>query len=93
VLPALYRASGRRPRAGETALLSQDVSFKPKLTNFLPVRLVGGGDGRLVAQPAPTNTSGDFMSLSGTDGYVELDRDTSEFPKDTVVPLYRWDTP
>jgi len=93
VLPALLLASGRDPRAAEIAELSKDFSFSPKLTCFLPVRLLAHADGKLVAQPAPTNTSGDFTSLSGTDGYVELDRETSEFPKGAPVPLHRWDVP
>lgn len=90
VLPALYLASGRPPRRIEYALLSEDVTFRPELTCFLPVRLIGSGVGRLVAEPVPTNTSGDFTSLSGTDGYVELKKEQSEFPKDSPVPLYRW---
>jgi len=93
VLPALFLASGRPARRTETAILAEDVTFNPELTCFLPVRLTGASGGKLVAQPAPTNTSGDFTSLSGTDGYVELDRETSEFPKDTPVPLHRWDAP
>jgi len=84
-------ASGREPRVAETAELSEDYSFNPKLTCFLPVRLLPTADGKLVAQPAPTNTSGDFTALSGTDGYVELDKETSEFSKGAPVPLHRWD--
>jgi len=57
------------------------------------VRLEGSSDGKLLAQPAPTNTSGDFASLSGTDGYIELDKETDEFPQGTPVPLHRWSTP
>jgi molybdopterin molybdotransferase len=91
VLPALLHASGRDPRIAETAELSEDFSFNPKLTCFLPVRLLANADGKLVAQPAPTNTSGDFTALSGTDGYVELDKETSEFSKGTPLPLHRWD--
>jgi molybdopterin molybdotransferase len=93
VLPALLMASGRTNREPETAKLSEDVTFKPSLTCFLPVRLVGDSGGEQLVVPAPTNTSGDFTALSGTDGYVELDKETNEFPKDTVVPLHRWDTP
>ena len=93
VLPALWLASCRPARTAESALLSEDVTFKPALTCFLPVRLLSGNDGKVLAQPVPTNTSGDFTSLSGTDGYVELDRETSEFPKGSPVPLHRWDAP
>ncbi len=93
VLPALFLASDRPARGKETALLSEDVTFKPSLTCFLPVRLAGSSDGRLLAQPAPTNTSGDFASLSGTDGYIELDKETDKFPKGSAVSLHRWTTP
>jgi molybdopterin biosynthesis enzyme len=50
-------------------------------------------DGAIVATPVPTNTSGDFASLGGTDGYVELSRVQSEFPAGSVVPLHRWNQP
>ncbi len=93
VLPAFFLASGRPPHRAEFALLAEDVTFKPKLTCFLPVRLLSGDEGKVMAQPVPTNTSGDFASLSGTDGYVELHRDTNDFPEDTAVPLHRWSTP
>jgi molybdopterin molybdotransferase len=93
VLPALFLASGRIIRSAETAMLAEEVTFKPSLTCFLPVRLTADSDGKLVAQPAPTNTSGDFTALSGTDGYVELEKDSSQFPKDRIVPLHRWDAP
>ncbi len=93
VLPALYLASGRPPHRAESALLAEDVTFNPKLTYFLPVRILSGDEGMVMAQPAPTNTSGDFASLSGTDGYVELHRDTDDFPEGTAAPLHRWSTP
>ncbi len=92
VLPALFLASGRPARQAETAVLAEDVTFNPELTCFLPVRLAANSGGKLVAQPAPTNTSGDFTSLSGTDGYVELEKDTNEFPEGTLVPLHRWNS-
>lgn len=92
VLPALFLASGRPSREVEYALLSEDVTFEPDLTCFLPVRLTGDREGRIVAEPAPTNTSGDFTSLSGTDGYVELAKERNEFPKDSPVPFYRWNS-
>ncbi len=93
VLPALFQASGRDMPRVETAMLAEDVTFNPKLTCFLPVRLTSGGEGRVLATPVPTNTSGDFASLSGTDGYVELALEQNEFPAGTAVPLHRWISP
>ena len=93
VLPALLQAGGReRPRAA-TAVLAEDVTFNSKLTCFLPVRTESADDGRVVATPVPTNTSGDFASLSGTDGYVELALEQNEFPAGSAVPLHRWTNP
>ncbi len=90
VLPALLEASGRQRRPAEHAVLAEAVTFEPALTWFLPVRLEASSDGQLRAWPVPTNTSGDFASLSDTDGYVELERDRSRFPAGTAVPLHRW---
>ncbi len=93
VLPALHRASGRHTRATDLAVLDETVVFEPALTNFLPVRVHTDTDGVLRASPVRTNTSGDFAALSGTDGYVELARNTSEFKAGCLLPLHRWDTP
>ncbi|MCH8136174.1 MAG: molybdopterin molybdenumtransferase MoeA, partial [Proteobacteria bacterium] len=46
--------------------------------------------GNVLAMPVHTNTSGDFASLSGTDGYVELALEQSDFKTGTTVPLHRW---
>ena len=72
-------------------MLADDVEFRPALTCFLPVRIADADDGRAIATPVPTNTSGDFASLTGTDGYVELEKDESLFAKGRTVPLHRWD--
>jgi molybdopterin molybdotransferase len=93
VLPALLRASGRATAPTLVAVLAEDVEFNADLTCFLPVRISGSGDGRILATPVPTNTSGDFASLGGTDGYVELCKDESLFRANTVVPLHLWDNP
>ncbi|MEO1202100.1 MAG: molybdopterin molybdotransferase MoeA [Pseudomonadota bacterium] len=90
VVPALRDIEGEPPPPREFASLTQAVTFKPRLTNFLPVRTVSSTGADLLAMPSPTNTSGDFAALSGTAGYVVLDRNTTEFPAGTVVPLVRW---
>jgi molybdopterin molybdotransferase len=90
VIPALADASGAAPRNPEFAALAQDVAFKPKLTCFLPTRLVSNAAGTLLALPVQTNTSGDFAALTGTDGYVELALGQTHFETGTTVPLHRW---
>lgn len=90
VVPSLQKSSDVVQRAPEFAALASNVSFKPDLTCFQPVKLVSSAAGQQLAVPVRTNTSGDFASLSGTDGYVELPREQTEFAAGTAVFLHRW---
>jgi len=90
VIPSLGRAAGAIAAAPEFAALSSSVAFKPDLTCFQPVRLLSSAAGQVLAMPVKTNTSGDFASLSATDGYVELPKEQTEFAAGTPVFLYRW---
>lgn len=90
VVPALRHMAGMKAPAPQFATLTQDVTFEPKLTNFLPVRLLSNAAGQVLAMPVHTNTSGDFAALHGTDGYVELALEKSLFRSGTTVPLHRW---
>jgi molybdopterin molybdotransferase len=90
VLPALARASGMLPVAPRMAALAGAVTFRPKLTYMLPVKLASGPHGELLAKPDPSNTSGDFAGLVGTDGFVELPADQSEFPAGYVARFHSW---
>jgi molybdopterin molybdotransferase len=90
VIPALNAAAGLRESLPDFANLAQDVAFEPKLTCFLPARIVSSVGGPLLAMPVHTNTSGDFTALSGTDGYVELPIEQTNFPTGTPLRLYRW---
>jgi molybdopterin molybdotransferase len=90
VIEALNAAAGLREKPPEFASLAQEYVFKPNLTCFLPVRLVSAVGGQTLAMPVQTNTSGDFASLSGTDGYVELALEKTTFAAGTGVVLRRW---
>lgn len=90
VIPALDKASGETPPPPQFANLSEDISFKPNLTYFVPVRIVTSAAGHSVAMPVRTNTSGDFAALAGTTGYVELAMSQSLFRAGTTLPLTRW---
>lgn len=90
VIPALNAASGLHEPPPEFANLAQEVTFKPKLTCFLPVKLVSSVNGQSLAMPVHTNTSGDFASLSGTAGYVELALEETTFPAGTGARMHRW---
>ncbi len=90
VLPALAHASGLPPAEPRRVALAEPVTFKPKLAWFLPVKLAGGPRAELLAVPAVSNTSGDFAGLLGTDGFVELPADRTEFPAGTLADFYPW---
>ena len=91
VVPALQGSLGRSPPPAERIALGAPVTVTPPLTHFLPVRLEQDDWGRTWAQPAPTNGSGDFTSLAGTAGFVELPPGPNTYAKGFVTRLYRWD--
>jgi molybdopterin molybdotransferase len=78
------------PTPALVAVLASDVSFRPRLTHFLPVRLEMAPDGRLLAHPQRAGGSGDLASLLHCDGFLELPPDQSEFPAGEAWPLLRF---
>ena len=90
VLPALDRAGGLKAHPVRLVALASAFTFKPRLACLLPVRLETGGDGVTRAVPGPVNTSGDLAGLVGTDGFVELPAEQSEFPAGTLTPFRAW---
>jgi molybdopterin molybdotransferase len=90
VIPALFAAMGQTPPGPETIALGAPATISAKLTFFLPIRLEGDAAGRTWAVPRPTNGSGDFTALVGTDGFVELPPGSNEYPRGFVSRLYRW---
>jgi molybdopterin molybdotransferase len=90
VLPALRLALGAAPEPARHARLDSAVTFTPDLTWFLPVALEWSGSGALSAQPRPTNTSGDFVALAGTSGFIELPRGHDEFPAGFAARYFEW---
>ena len=90
VLPALRHAAGLPRGPIERVRLTADAAAPARLTYFLPVALRWSDDGVALAEPKPTNTSGDFVSLAGTDGFVELPPGRAVHPAGTVARLFRW---
>jgi molybdopterin molybdotransferase len=70
--------------------LGAPVTVNAELTFFMPIRIEVDDWGRAWAHPKPTNGSGDFTSLSGTDGFVELPPGPNTYPKGFVTRLHRW---
>lgn len=90
VIPALFASLGLSSPPPERLALGAPVSVDPPLTHFLPVRIEQDDWGRPWAQPAPSNGSGDFTALAGTDGFVELPPGPNTYKKGFVTRLYRW---
>ncbi|MFZ9872049.1 MAG: molybdopterin molybdotransferase MoeA [Steroidobacteraceae bacterium] len=90
VVPGLYAAMGESTRMIEKIALSESVTVTAPLTYFMPVKISIDEWGRPWAAPRPTNGSGDYAALSGTDGFVELPAGPNEYPKGFVTRVYRW---
>ena len=90
VLPALFSAMGGNPLPPEKMALGGEIANRTELTLFMPIRIEVDDWGRAWAMPSPTNGSGDFTSLAGTDGFVELPPGPNKYPKGFVTRLHRW---
>ena len=90
VLPALRGALGQVRQPVPRMALGAPLTVSAALTYFVPVRLEQDDWGRDWAVPAPTNGSGDFTALAGTDGFVELPPGPNTYAKGFVTRLYRW---
>jgi molybdopterin molybdotransferase len=73
----------------ETAILSENVSFKPNLVYFLQVKLETK-NGNLIATPIQGNGSGDLASLVSADAFIQLPSEQSEFESGEVFPLIKY---
>lgn len=90
VIPGLWQALGATPVPPPRLGLAAGFDFAPDLGCLLPVRLVEGEDGSRHALPCPTNTSGDFTGLHGTDGFIELPRGQDHYPAGYVAGFWSW---
>jgi len=90
VVPAIAEAMGTKRAPPERLALAAPVTFQHPLTYFLPVTIEHDDWGRPWAIPRRPNGSGDFLSLTGTDGFVELPPGPNTYPKGFVTTVYRW---
>ena len=90
VIPAIAEAMGTKRALPERLALAAPVTFQQALTYFLPVAIDHDDWGRPWANPRRPNGSGDFLSLTGTDGFVELPPGPNTYPKGHVTRFYRW---
>lgn len=90
VLPALAQMGGAGPESVDYAVLKDAVTFKPRLTYFLPVNIETSPTGQRLARAMATNTSGDLSGLLDTTGFIELPPDSTEFPAGSSARYWPW---
>lgn len=89
VFTGLEASLGTSRRQPEQIALAEHSEVKPALALFVPVQLALES-GRRLAVLKPTRGSGDFTSLVGTDGFVELPPGPVTVAAGTPVALYSW---
>ena len=83
-----YKSVGVKTKE-ETAILTEDVTFKPNLTYFLQVKL-SHKFGHILATPIKGNGSGDLASLVNADAFIQLPNDKTEFKTGENYPIIRY---
>jgi molybdopterin molybdotransferase len=90
VLPGLQHAMHAAQPDIETIPLAADAKGHDELSVFMPIKLQRDAAGMTQALPCPTRGSGDFISLLGTHGFVELPPSKGMISVGTIVSLFRW---
>jgi len=90
ILPYLNKAMLKNSVSEEYGILNQDVNIKIPFTYFLPVNIHCQPQGQINLSPVHTHGSGDFATLTKSDGFMELKADTFSFPKSSPYRFYRW---
>ncbi len=70
--------------------LGEDIRFKKNFVLFSPVKIRKGEDAKLLAKPLSSNGSGDFASLSLSDGFIELPAEKEHFKRGEIYTFYPW---
>lgn len=88
VLPYLNKSMGLPDFPGFYVTLREEVRIETPLTHFLPVKFLSSTAGRLTAVPVSVHTSGDYVALAHSDGFIELPAGTCRARKGSAWPLY-----
>ena len=70
------------------AVLTVDITFKPALTHFVPVRLTVDAEGRRLATPLRVGGSGDLAGLLEATAFLELPPEPAMFAAGSVWPTW-----
>jgi molybdopterin molybdotransferase len=88
VLPAMQQASGRTI-SKQYFPLAKECKGLNRLAYFLPVRKIIR-DHKVLLEPVLTKGSGDFTSLSQSDGFVELEPGNKVYAPNISLEFFPW---
>ncbi|QEC51161.1 molybdopterin molybdochelatase [Anseongella ginsenosidimutans] len=91
VIPWILEGLKGKQAASLHARLSEPVNFSPKLTCFLPVRLVCDDGGMLRAYPLRGQGSGDLVSMQLAEGFIELPAEKELFSEGEAYRVWPLD--
>ncbi len=86
-LPWLRISMNLSPFENRFAILSETISFKPKLQYFLQVKISYTENGQILAKPITGKGSGDLANLTEADGFLELPAEEVDFRKGAIYRL------
>jgi molybdopterin molybdotransferase len=86
-IPWFRGSMGQPADTGCKVALAESVHFRPSLTYFAQAALSYGADGRLWATVRHGNGSGDMVSPTRMDGFIEFPADREVFDKGEVFPF------
>lgn len=89
IVPFLIKKSGLN-LLNKKVILKETYNNKINLTSFLPVNLSYDNNGFEVANIVPNNGSGDYYSISKSDGFVEIEKDKKILEKGSIVKFFSW---
>jgi len=85
VIPGALAAMAASPGTPEQVTLAEPFNTGRPISQFIPVVLKS-----TLATLRPTNGPGDFLGLTGTDGFVELPPRSGDFPAGFAATFFRW---
>lgn len=89
VIPALRIGMGAASPTPLQLPLAEAIEFQPYLTALMAVRIVDQTSPTALSR-VPANTSGDFASLAGTAGFIELERESQQWRTGENVAFHPW---
>lgn len=89
IIPYLNKKTGFKTNF-EKVFLSEDFKHSHGLTSFLPVKITLE-DGLKKASIIKNNGSGDYYSISKSDGFIEVYEDDKLLEKNSLVSFFSWE--